>query len=176
MDSNRYINIFYQTQLSWIICCCLPLASESTRATPTRRASMLSQDKLFVFSIWFNQGIRPLSSIMLQLTSSSPAEEVSDTLTRYNGWMRWQLPLDILWVDEIMGTTLTSYEKYNIQQLVSYIRWVDEMMGTTPTRYAGYMRRKLLPAIRWVYGTVGTTLNCYSIGIWVDNSHPLFHG
>ena len=89
MDSNRYIDLLYHIQSYLIVCCCLPpLPSELTVETPTRRDSILKEDILFLFSIQFNQGIRPSSSIAAQLTSRAHAEEASDTLTRYYGGRR----------------------------------------------------------------------------------------
>ena len=89
MASNRYIDLLYHIQSYWIVCFCLPpLPSELTVETPTRRDSILKEDILFLFSIQFNQGIRPSSSIAAQLTSRAHAEEASDTLTRYYGGRR----------------------------------------------------------------------------------------
>ena len=50
---------------------------------PTSRYSILMGEHLFLFSIWFNQGISPLASIIVQVTSSLPSEEASKTITQY---------------------------------------------------------------------------------------------
>ena len=98
--------------------------SELTEETPTRRASILSEENYLDFQLDSIKGFVPQRPLQRNWSR--------DHLTKN----QVTLSPTIIWVDEMVGTTTTRYAGYMRWQKPPAIRWVDEMMGTTFTWYA----------------------------------------